>query len=94
MKGTAYHFGAHPNSLRVLDEVRVSRSLVFCLMICIIVCPYSFSVHHCIVCLSIYGFWLPLRYLQTFLVRYFNTGNVMLIEKIPQAIANYKYNEE
>ena len=82
MKGTAYHFGAHPNSLRVLDEVRVSRSLVFCLMICIIVCP------------SIYGFWLPLRYLQTFLVRYFNTGNFMLIEKIPQAIANYKYNEE
>ena len=29
-------------------------------------CPFSFG--HCAVCPSIYGFWLPLWYLQTFLV--------------------------
>ena len=28
----------------------------------------SFSVDHCIICPSIYGFWLPLWYRQTFLV--------------------------
>ena len=30
------------------------------------VCPFYFG--HCVVCPSIYGFWLPLWYLQTFLV--------------------------
>jgi hypothetical protein len=29
---------------------------------------YSFSFGHCVICSSIYGFWLPLCYLQTLLL--------------------------
>jgi hypothetical protein len=47
--------------------VRVTRSLVLCLCFvdrCLSFCPFSFG--HCVVCFSsIYGFWLPLWYLQT-----------------------------
>jgi hypothetical protein len=40
-------------------------SLVFCIVVCISLCSFSFG--HCIVCpSSIYSFWLPLWYLQTF----------------------------
>ena len=35
----------------------------------IVACPFSFD--HCVVCPSIYGFWLPLWYLQTLLIRHF-----------------------
>jgi hypothetical protein len=49
---------------------RVSRSFVFCLMFCrslFVFCTSSFD--HCVVCSSsMYGFWLLLWYLQTFLV--------------------------
>ena len=35
---------------------------------CIFSCPFSFG--HCIVCPLIYGFWLPLLYLQTLLEKF------------------------
>jgi hypothetical protein len=60
--GTTYHSGAPP----VLSGVRVARSLVFYLLCCISLFD-TFSM--AIVFLSIYGFWLPLWYLQTFLVQ-------------------------
>jgi hypothetical protein len=48
--------------------VRVTRSLVLCVCFvdrCLSFCTFSFG--HCVVCSSsIYGFWLPLWYLQTF----------------------------
>jgi hypothetical protein len=63
--GTAYPSGA---SL-VFSGVRVTRSLVLFLYFvdrCLSFCPFSFG--HCVVCTSsIYGFWLPLWYLQTLL---------------------------
>ena len=44
--------------------VRVAQSFVFCVMCCILLCCSFFG--NCIICpSSIYGFWLPLRYLQT-----------------------------
>ena len=49
---------------------RVIRSLVVCVCFvdrCLSFCTFSFG--HCVVCSSsIYGFWLPLLYLQTLLV--------------------------
>jgi hypothetical protein len=51
-----YHLRSPP----VFSRVRVSRSLIFCV---IVVCPFPFC--HCIVCpSSIYGIWLPLWYLR------------------------------
>ena len=51
----------------VLSEVLVTRSLVLCVFFvdrCLSFCPFSFG--HYVVCpSSIYGFWLPLWYLQT-----------------------------
>ena len=65
--GTAYPSGA-PEFTPVFSGVRVVQSLVFCEMLCrslLSFCYFSFS--HCIVCpSSIYSFWLPLWYLQTF----------------------------
>jgi hypothetical protein len=59
----------HLSSPPVFSGVRVTRSLVLyvcfvdsCLSFC------TFSLGHCVVCSSsIYGFWLPLWYLQTLL---------------------------
>ena len=56
----------------VFSGVRVTRSLVLCVCFvdrCLSFCAFSFG--HCIVCFSsIYGFWLPLCYLQTLLLIY------------------------
>ena len=52
----------------VFSGVRVTRSFVFNVVFCrylFTISPFSFA--HCIDCPSIYGFWLPLWYLQTFL---------------------------
>jgi hypothetical protein len=53
----------------VLSGVRVTRSLVLCVCFvdrCLSFCTFSFR--HCVVCSSsIYGFWLPIWYLQTLL---------------------------
>jgi hypothetical protein len=43
----------------VFNEVRVTRSLFLCVCFvdhCLSFCPFSFG--HCVVCSSIYGFWL------------------------------------
>jgi hypothetical protein len=57
------------SSTPVFSEVRVNRSLVLCVYLvdrCLFFCTFSFS--HCIVYpSSIYGFWLPIWYLQTLL---------------------------
>jgi len=67
--GTAYPFGV-PEFTPVFSGVRFTRSLVFCVMFCrllFVLCHFSFG--HCDVCSSsIYGFWLPLWYLQSLLV--------------------------
>ena len=53
----------------VFSEVRDTRSLVLYVCFvdrCLSFCPFSFG--HCVVCpSSIYGFWLPIWYLQTLL---------------------------
>jgi hypothetical protein len=43
---------------------KTSRISMFCRSL-FVLCPFSFG--HCVVCSSIYGFWLPLWYLQTLL---------------------------
>ena len=65
--GTAY-LPVHQSSSRVFSWVRVDRSLVLC--VCFVdrylsICPFSFD--HCVVCSSIYVFWLSHIYLQTYL---------------------------
>jgi hypothetical protein len=55
----------------VFSGVRVTRSLVLCVCFvdrCLSFC--TFYVSHCVVCSSIYGFWLPLLYLQALLCRF------------------------
>jgi hypothetical protein len=60
----------HLSSPPVFSGVRVTRSLV--LYVCFVDCCLSFctfSFGQCVVCSSsIYGFWLPLWYLQTLLM--------------------------
>ena len=59
----------HPSAPPVFSGVRVTRSLVLYICFadhCLSFCTFSFG--HCVVCSSsIYGFWLPLWYLQTLL---------------------------
>jgi hypothetical protein len=59
----------------VFNGVRVTISLVLCVCFvdhCLSFCPFSFG--HCVVCSSwIYGFWLPLWYLQTLLITCWGT---------------------
>jgi hypothetical protein len=59
----------HLSSPPVFSGVRVTRSLVLYVCFvdrCLSFCTFSFG--HCVVCSSsIYEFWLPLWYLQTFL---------------------------
>ena len=60
----------HLRSSQVFSGVRVTRSLDLCVCFvdcCLSICTF-FSFGHCVVCSSsIYGFWLPLWYLQTLL---------------------------
>jgi hypothetical protein len=60
----------HLCSPLVFSGVLVSRSLVLYVCFvdrCLSFCTFSFG--HCVVCSSsIYGFWLPLWYLQTLLI--------------------------
>ena len=59
----------HLSSPPDFSGVRVTRSLDLCVCFvdrCLSSCTFSFV--HCVVCSSsIYGFWLPLWYLQTLL---------------------------
>ena len=67
--GTPYPSGAH-EFIPGFSEVRVTRSLALYVCFvdrCLSVCTFYFG--HCVVCSSsIYGFWLPLWYLQTLLI--------------------------
>ena len=57
----------NPSSPPIFSGVRVTRSLVLC--VCFVDRCLSFSFGHCVVrSFSIYGFWLPLWYLQTLLL--------------------------
>jgi len=60
----------HLRSPPVLSGVRITRYLVlfvYFIFRCLSFCTFSFG--HCVVCpSSIYGFWLPLWYLQTLLI--------------------------
>jgi hypothetical protein len=58
----------HLSSPPVFCEVRFTRSLVLCALF-VYICP--FVLFHCVVCSSsIYGFWLPLWYLQALITYY------------------------
>ena len=67
--GTAY-LPRHLSSSPVFSGVRVARSSVLYVCFvdrCLSFCTFSFG--NCVVCSSsIYGFWLPLWYLQTLLL--------------------------
>jgi hypothetical protein len=51
----------------VFSYVRVAKPLVFCVMFCRSLFVLLSFFCHCVVCPSIYGFWLPLWCLHTFL---------------------------
>ena len=58
----------HLRSPPVFSGFRVTQSLVLYVCFvdrCLSFCAFSFD--HCVVCSSIYGFWLPLWYLQALL---------------------------
>ena len=60
----------HLSSSPVFSGVRVTRSLALCVCFvdrCLSFCTFSFG-HYVVCCSSIYGFWLPLWYLQTLLI--------------------------
>ena len=63
------HLSGAPEFTPDFTGVRVTRSLALCVCFvdhCLSFCPFSSG--HCVVCpSSIYGFWLPLWYLQTLL---------------------------
>jgi hypothetical protein len=59
----------HLSSSPVFSGVRVTRSAILCVCFvdrCLSFYPFAFG--HCVVCSSIYGFWLHLWYLQTLLI--------------------------
>jgi hypothetical protein len=67
--GTSHPSGT-PEFTPGFSGFRGTRSLVLCVCLihvgrCLSFCPFSFG--HCVVCSSIYGFWLPLWYLKTIL---------------------------
>jgi hypothetical protein len=68
----------HPRSYTVFSGVRVTRSLVLCVMYCIsLFVPLYFSFGHCVVYISsLYGFWLPFWYLQTLLLIHWEALNI------------------
>ena len=71
----------HLSSPPAFSGVRVTRSLVLYVCFvdrCLSFCTFSFG--HCVVCSSsIYGFWLPLWYLQTLLIRYIYYSNLQFL---------------
>ena len=73
----------------VFSGVRVTRSLVVYVCFidrCLTFCTFSFG--HCIVCPSIYSFWLPLWYLQT-LLSYNN--QYLWHENLAKLACNFKF---
>jgi hypothetical protein len=77
--GTFYSSGS-PEFTPVCSGVRVTRYLALC--VCFIdrwfsFCTFSFG--HCVVCSSIYGFWLSLWCLQTLL----HNSNIHVHSRLP-----------
>jgi hypothetical protein len=72
----------HLSSPPVFSGVRVTRSLVLCVCFgdrCLSFCTFYFG--HCVVCSSsIYGFWLPLWYLQSLLIYQSNHKQIIAPE--------------
>jgi hypothetical protein len=64
---TAYSSGATEFTV-VFRESFVTRSLVFYILFFRLLLVLLSFFSHCVVCPSIYGFWLPLWYLQTLLI--------------------------
>jgi hypothetical protein len=68
----------HQNSPPFCSGVRVTRSLALYVCFvdrCLSFCTFYFG--HCVVCSSsIYGFWLPLWYLQTLLIEHIVYKNI------------------
>ena len=71
----------HQGSPQVFCGVRVIRSLVLCVMFCrSLLVLLTFFFGHCVVCpSSIYGFWLPLWYLQILLMLKLNVPQMALL---------------
>jgi hypothetical protein len=71
----------HMSSPPVYSGVRVTRSLIIYVYFvdhCLSFCACSFG--HCVVCSSsIYGFWLPLWYLQTLLKFQWDDDEVLFV---------------
>jgi hypothetical protein len=89
--GNAHPSGT-PEFTPVFSRVRVTRSLVLCVCFvdrCFSFCPFYFG--HCVVCPSIYRFWLPLWYLQTLLPTNINKTNNQLS---PQIVKHKKKNRK
>jgi hypothetical protein len=80
----------HQSSPAVFSGVRVTRYLVLCVCFvdrCLSFCTFSFG--HCVVCSSsMYGFWLPLWYLQALLHRMFPFDYPRLKKETTDYIAN------
>jgi len=81
----------HLSSLPVFSEVCVTRSLVLyaCFVDrCLFFCTFSFG--HCVVSSSsIYGFWLPLWYLQTLLKTFCFNSNAYIQQSLHRYLINY-----
>ena len=65
-EGIAYP-SEEPELTSGFSGARVAQSLVFCVVFCSSLFVLL-SVYHCVVCPSIYGFWLPLCIFKHFLV--------------------------
>ena len=76
----------------VFSGVRVIPSLVLCVCFvdgCLSFCPFSFG--HFVVCYSsIYGFWLPLWYLQTLLKTGQHAGSNQVIRENTRLVIIYR----
>ena len=81
----------HLSSPPVFSGVRVTRSLVVYVCFvdrCLSFCTFSFG--HCVVCFSsIYGFWLPLWYLQTLSTCHVTNNLVCFVFYVTSSQLNY-----
>jgi hypothetical protein len=73
----------HPTSSPIFNGVRVSQSLVVCVVFCrslFVLLPFCrFYFGHCIVCPSIYGFWIP----PLSSIREWQTNSLLLPTQVP-----------
>ena len=78
----------HLNSPPVYIGVRVTCSLALC--VCFVDRCLSFFFGHCVVCPFIYGFWLPLWYLQALLGIILYGRNHELVDCYEMSIAQIR----